>query len=313
MTVGTIALVDFRLLGFGLRRQSAPELAKALAPWTLFGLILVAAVRSDAVLLRPGHVLPELVVPDQDGPAAAGDRVSLHGPAQVSARRVVARPEQALACLSLALWTSMIFGGNLHRVHRDAGALTMSVLEFAQWIQSTDWATYLRMSAYLYPAILSSHLTGIALFAGAVLVTDLRLLGVVLRNQPVADVVNQLRWPKRIGFLIVATCGVLLASSKAEEYYYNTFFRIKLTLFVLVAVHALVFRGSVYNNAAALDQARRMPGKAKLAAALSLLLWISIACVGRGIGYIEPPLDKLHAALSGEKSIAGPKVNSVPV
>ena len=84
----------------------------------------------------------------------------------------------------------------------------MSVLEFAQWIQGTGWATYLRMSAYIYPVILASHLTGIALFAGAVLVTDLRLLGVVLRNQPVSDVVNQLRWPKRIGFLIVATCGI---------------------------------------------------------------------------------------------------------
>ncbi len=181
----------------------------------------------------------------------------------------------------------------------------MSVLEFAQWIQSTDWATALRMSAYVYPTILASHLTGIALFAGAILVTDLRLLGVVLRDQPVSDLVNQLRWPKRIGFLIVATCGFLLASSKAEEYYYNIFFKIKLTLLVLVAVHALAFHGSVYKNPAALDQAKRMPGKAKLAAALSLLLWISIACAGRGIGYIEPPLDKLHAALSGAAAMVG--------
>jgi hypothetical protein len=173
----------------------------------------------------------------------------------------------------------------------------MSALDFAQWIQFTGWATYLRSSAYSYPIVLSTHLTGIALFAGAILATDLRLLGVALRNQPVADVVNQLRWPKRIGFLIVATCGFLLASAKAEEYYYNAFFRIKLTLLLLVAIHALVFRGGVYNNAAALDQARRMPGKAKLAAALSLILWISIACAGRGIGYIEPPLEKLHAAL----------------
>jgi hypothetical protein len=64
-------------------------------------------------------------------------------------------------------------------------------------------------------------------------------------------------------------------------------------------VHALVFRGGVYNNTAALDQAGKIPGKAKLAAALSLILWISIACVGRGIGYIEPPLDKLHAFVTG--------------
>src|SRR5689334_21798936 len=107
----------------------------------------------------------------------------------------------------------------------------MSALEFAKWLQGTGWATYLRMSAYVYPAILASHLTGIALFAGAILATDLRLLGVILRNQPVADVVNQLRWPKRIGFLVVATFGLLLASSKAEEYYYNAFFRAKLALF----------------------------------------------------------------------------------
>jgi len=175
----------------------------------------------------------------------------------------------------------------------------MSLLEFAKWIQGTDWATYVRMSAYLYPAILSAHLSGIALFAGAILVTDLRLLGVMLRNHTISDVVGQLRWPKRIGLLIVATCGILLASSKAEEYYYNVFFRTKLALLALVLVHALVFRGGVYNNTASLDQAGNIPGKAKLAAALSLVLWISIACVGRGIGYIEPPLDKLHAFVTG--------------
>jgi len=175
----------------------------------------------------------------------------------------------------------------------------MSLLEFAKWIQGTDWATYVRMSAYLYPAILSAHLSGIALFAGAILVTDLRLLGIMLRNQTISDVVGQLRWPKRIGLLIVAACGLLLASSKAEEYYYNAFFRAKLVLLALVLVHALVFRGGVYNNPAALDQAVKIPGKAKLAAVLSLVLWISIACVGRGIGYIEPPLDKLHAFVTG--------------
>src|ERR1700676_2295665 len=40
VTVGTIALVDFRLLGFGLR-QNAADLSKVLAPWTLLGLVTV--------------------------------------------------------------------------------------------------------------------------------------------------------------------------------------------------------------------------------------------------------------------------------
>ena len=37
MLIGTLVIVDMRLLGFGMRRQSVPELARYLAPWTLFG------------------------------------------------------------------------------------------------------------------------------------------------------------------------------------------------------------------------------------------------------------------------------------
>ena len=173
----------------------------------------------------------------------------------------------------------------------------MSLLTFAQWVQSKDWATAIRGSWYVYPTILSLHMCAIALFGAMIITTDLRLLGVVMRKRPVADVVDQLRIPKRIGFLLVATCGLLLTSSKAEEYYYNVLFWTKMSLLALVAVHALVFRGSVYSRAAEFDRAARVPGRAKLAACLSLLLWISIACAGRGIGYIEPPLDKLHASL----------------
>jgi len=62
-------------------------------------------------------------------------------------------------------------------------------------------------------------------------------------------------------------------------------------------VHELVFRRGVYANPAALDRTPTVPASAKLAAALSLLLWTSIACCGRGIGYIEPPLDKIHAEI----------------
>lgn len=173
----------------------------------------------------------------------------------------------------------------------------MSLLAFAQWVQTTGWATALRGSWYVYPIILSLHLSGIAVFGAMILTVNLRLLGVVMPKRRVADVVDQLRTPKRVGFVIVATCGILMASSKAEEYYYNIFFWTKMSLLALVAVHALVFHGSVYSKAAEMDRTSRIPGRAKLAAALSLLLWISIACAGRGIGYIEPPLDKLHAQL----------------
>jgi hypothetical protein len=172
------------------------------------------------------------------------------------------------------------------------------LLSLALWIQATDFFTYLRGSGYVYPSILSLHMVAIALFGGMILLTDMRLLGLAMNKRPVADLVDQLRVPKRCGFLLVAACGLLMLGCKAEEYYYNAFFRAKLALLILIAVHALVFRGSVYNKAAEFDRAGRVPGIAKLAAGLSLLLWIGIACMGRGIGYIEPPFG-IHAQLSG--------------
>jgi hypothetical protein len=39
--VGTIALVDFRLLGFGLTQKNAAQLWRETTPWTLSGLALV--------------------------------------------------------------------------------------------------------------------------------------------------------------------------------------------------------------------------------------------------------------------------------
>jgi hypothetical protein len=169
------------------------------------------------------------------------------------------------------------------------------ILSFAQWIQSTAFFTALRGSWYVYPTVLSLHLLGIAIFGGMILVTNMRMLGLAWRDRPIAEVIEQLRVSKRIGLVLIATCGLLMLGAKAEEYYYNIFFRLKLVILGLIFVHGWIFRASVYFSAADLDKTRRIPTRAKLAASLSLLLWIGVACAGRGIGYIDPPLDKLHA------------------
>jgi len=171
------------------------------------------------------------------------------------------------------------------------------LLSLAQWIQATDFFTWLRGSANTYPIVMSLHMVGIAFFGGMILMTDMRLLGWAMRKRPISDVINQFRVPKRWGLLLTATCGFLMFGSKAEEYYYNAFFRAKLALFALLIVHAVVFYRSVYADPAVLDRSPSVPANAKVAAALSLLLWTSVACCGRGIGYIEPPLDKIHAEI----------------
>jgi hypothetical protein len=169
------------------------------------------------------------------------------------------------------------------------------ILSLAQWTQSTIFFRDLRESWYVYPVVMSLHLLGIALFGGMVLLTNMRLLGWAMRDRSVTDVVGQFRIAKRVGLILIATCGLLMLGSKAEEYYYNIFFRLKLVILFLIFAHGWYFRRGVYYNTAEIDRAAVIPARAKVAAGLSILLWIAIACAGRGIGYIDPPLNKLHA------------------
>jgi hypothetical protein len=168
------------------------------------------------------------------------------------------------------------------------------MISFAIWMQNTPLFEAVRDSPYAYPIILTLHLSFISLFAAMVLATDVRLLGWGLRKHSISDIVNQLRVPKWIGLALVVTCGILILGSKAEEYFYNIFFQTKVALLALVGVHALVFRGSVYSKAAEMDKMPEPPARAKLAADLSLILWLCIACAGRAIGYVNPPAGSHH-------------------
>ena len=143
----------------------------------------------------------------------------------------------------------------------------------------------------VYPIVLSTHLTSIAVFGGMILMTDLRLLGLAFKEIPPSEVINRFRNWKRLGFVIMVTCGILLAGSKFADYYDNPYFMLKMMFLSMVAVHAIVFHGSVYGRTAAakLDEAKALPRSAKLAGVFSILIWISILSCGRWIAYWENP------------------------
>jgi len=172
----------------------------------------------------------------------------------------------------------------------------MSAASISHAIQSIGFLTAFRESGYVYPIVMATHLTCIAVFGGLILATDLRLLGLALTDMPIADVVNGLRNWKRLGFVIMVTMGLLLGLSEMDKYYGNPYFQIKMFLILMIGVHAIVFRPRVYNNPEALDRAPQIPRVAKTAAICSLVIWIAIPCLGRWIAYYEPPKAERDAA-----------------
>lgn len=163
------------------------------------------------------------------------------------------------------------------------------ILEFFRWLQATQVVTAFRESGLAYPIVLTGHLAGMGLFGGMIAITDMRLLGWAMKGSSITDVVQQLRIWKQIGFVMVVGCGSWLLAAKAELYYYNPFYWTKMTLLLLVGVHALVFHRGVYGNTVELDRAPKIPAKAKIAAYISLFLWIGVVTCGRSIAYWDVP------------------------
>ena len=157
----------------------------------------------------------------------------------------------------------------------------MSLLSFCEWVQYSPLLTAMRSSQWLFPIIASIHLMGLALTGGAVLVVDLRLLGLGLRRQPVAQVARDAgRW-LLVGLVVLLPTGILqFMCFAATKYYYLTAFWVKMAALSL----ALVFTFAVRRKVAMADDMRESPVWSKLVAVVSLSLWSIVAIAGRLIG-----------------------------
>lgn len=152
-----------------------------------------------------------------------------------------------------------------------------------EWIQNTWLSRAIREGGLPYPVIGGLHLLSIALFGGMLLFTDLRLLGWALRGRKVSEVMVQLRPWKQLGFVVVTVTGILLTWSEPIRLYHSPSFWVKMVFFALVGLHALAFRPAVYRDPAKLDS--EITRQARLAAALSMILWAGLIVCGRLIAF----------------------------
>jgi|SRR5579864_2642505 len=160
----------------------------------------------------------------------------------------------------------------------------MSVLLICQALEATWIGTVVRETYWGYAAPQITHLLGMALFGGAVVVDDLRLLG-RLRRPAFTELSKQLMPLKWLGFIIVVGSGLALFMSDATRLYRNWAFVVKAALLLLVALNAWIFRALVYPGVVKSDE---MPTGAKISGALSLLLWFAIIVASRLIGFVGP-------------------------
>lgn len=138
---------------------------------------------------------------------------------------------------------------------------------------------------WTYGVVNLGHILGVATLFGAVLVLDLRLLG-LWRTVPLPSIAGPTVPVATTGFVIAALTGVALLATKATEYAGNPFLLIK---FPAIAV-ALLNVAMITSRPAWKEMGRPdpPPGDRRIlavAGAVSLAAWLTAIGAGRMIGY----------------------------
>jgi hypothetical protein len=155
------------------------------------------------------------------------------------------------------------------------------LLPFFEWCEQTWIGTSIRDSAWLFPGIEAIHLVAYAVIAAAVLVVDMRLFGVGLRDTPVARLARDAQ-PWLLGSLsVMVFTGVLLFLSESIKCYYSFAFWVKMYCLGL----AILFTFTIRRMVVTADPARVAGIRAKAVAVTSVLLWSGVGWGGRWIGF----------------------------
>lgn len=153
------------------------------------------------------------------------------------------------------------------------------------WLETTGLAAAMRGWLWLYPIVEIAHIVGFVVLVGAAVMFDLRLLG-VSRALPASLMArHHLPWA-RAALILVVPSGFLMFIAHATEFAGNPAFRVKLILLAGAGLNALLFHRGAFRSVTGWDTERAIPLTARVAAVVSLVLWIGVIAAGRLLAYL---------------------------
>jgi hypothetical protein len=141
----------------------------------------------------------------------------------------------------------------------------------------------MRDSTYAFAVVEIFHLLAFAVFGGAILMVNLRFLGIAFQSQSSSQIARELLPITGGGVVAMFLSGSLLFMGGPVRYYHNPAFRFKMLSFLVALIFHFTLQVKVARNSTEQD---RTPTLLKLGATLSLLLWLSVGLAGRAIGYV---------------------------
>lgn len=147
------------------------------------------------------------------------------------------------------------------------------------WLGQSGLGTWLGQSTSRIAWLLTIHLFGLTLLLGAVILENLHLLGLLLRDLPTRSMGRTVTPVMTLGLLLAVTSGLLIFIGGAQEYFMGAWFRTKMQL-LLVAV---LFQFTVFR--AVMKRDASSPTLRGAIGLFGLLIWFGVAFSGRAIAF----------------------------
>lgn len=161
------------------------------------------------------------------------------------------------------------------------------MIDKAFFIGIENWplAVLIAKSPWLFPTIETIHVLALTMVVGTIAMVDLRLLGVRNANSAADELIAEtLPWTWT-AFAFAVVSGLSMFISKAATYAYNPLFLFKIGLIALAGLNMAVFHLGAFRTVTAWASASRPPLGARVAGALSLLVWVLVVVMGRWVGF----------------------------
>ncbi|MGD2046738.1 MAG: hypothetical protein PVJ80_04550 [Gemmatimonadota bacterium] len=156
---------------------------------------------------------------------------------------------------------------------------TQLLLPLFEWFEASPPGQMVQESLWMFPVLEAFHLVGLAILGGALLVVDLRLMGVGLRDSTIRDIDRQARPWLAFAVILLLVTGTMLFMSEAVKCYYNTSFWVKMMTLPVAIVFTFFVKERFAKNALYTS------AYSQWIAGADLLLWFIVAAGGRWIGF----------------------------
>lgn len=157
--------------------------------------------------------------------------------------------------------------------------------QFSEWLSGTPLSNQIRSLEWIIPAVQVVHILSIGIVISSALLVDLRVLGVLRDDAPIAGYVRRyLPW-LGVALLALLASGATLIIGEPNRTLGNSVFWTKMVLVGLGTVLTAVFALPVLGNASYWDSGGRRL-LARMLSTLSLLIWVAAVVCGRWIAYV---------------------------